>query len=314
MTDKPFSSTILNAIFENFWLKLIALVFALGFYALIHSEQDAQRTIAVKLVVEKPPADVPRRLMTPIPPSVDVTIVGPFQQLEGLRPERLSIALNLQAAQSIDHLKLLPDMVSDLPPRVRVDRIMPNHLQIQFEDIITRDVEVQVARTGEPAAGMEVVGKTTVEPIKVVATGIESAITVIQYARTEAFDVSGLSEGQHQRRLRLDDPPENVSWSEASVQATMEIARKLAQREFVGLPVAVVGVVNARLRPATVTVKVEGLPDRVEALNEDAVVPRIDLKAAGADTSQPGSANLEVIVDIPDVALTITPAEVFVSW
>lgn len=314
MSKKPFSSAILNAIFENFWLKLIALVFALGFYAFIHSEQDAQRTIAVKLVVESPPENVQRRLMTPIPPSVDVTVVGPFQQLEALRPERLSIALNLQAAQSIPNLKLLPDMINDLPPRVRVDRIMPNRLQIQFEDIITRDVEVQVARTGEPAVGMEVVGKTIVEPTKVVATGIESAVAVIQFARTEAYDVSGLSEGQHQRRLRLDDPPDNVTWSETSVQATMEIARKLARREFVGLQVAVIGLVNARLRPTTVTVKVEGLPERVEALSEDAIVPRVDLEAAGVDTSLPGSANLEVIVDIPDVALTITPREVFVSW
>jgi len=314
MSEKPFRSAILNAIFENFWLKLIALVFALGFYAFIHSEQDAQRTIAVKLVVEKPPETVPRRLMTPIPPSVDVTIVGPYQQLEALRPERLSIALNLQAAQSIPDLKLLPNMINDLPPRVRVDRMMPNQLQIQFEDIVTREVDVQVARTGEPAAGMEVVGKTIVEPTMVVATGIESAVAVIQFARTEAFDVSGLSEGQHQRRLRLDDPPEHVMWSESSVQATMEIARKLARREFVGLQVAVVGVVGAQVRPTAVSVKVEGLPERVEALSEDAIVPRVDPRIAGVDTTQPGSANLEVIVDIPDVALTITPAEVVVTW
>ena len=161
---------------------------------------------------------------------------------------------------------------------------------------------------------MEVIGKTIVEPATLVATGIDSAVSVIQFAHTEAFDVSGLSEGQHQRRLRLDDPPENVSWGEASVQATLEIARKLARREFAGLKVEVVGLVNAKLRPAAVTVKVEGLPEHVEALSEDAIVPRVDPKAAGHDIGQPGSANLEVILDIPHVVLTITPAEVFVSW
>ncbi|RLB56961.1 MAG: hypothetical protein DRI90_18335, partial [Deltaproteobacteria bacterium] len=140
MKRRTFSGAILNAIFENFWLKLIALVAALGFYGFIHSEQDAQRTIAVKLVVEKPPESVPRRLMTPIPAAVDVTVVGPFQQLEALQPERLSIALNLQAAQSIQDLKLLPEMINDLPPRVRVDRISPTRLQIHFEDIITRTI------------------------------------------------------------------------------------------------------------------------------------------------------------------------------
>jgi hypothetical protein len=63
-----------------------------------------------------------------------------------------------------------------------------------------------------------------------------------------------------------------------------------------------------------VNVKVEGLPERVEALSEDAIVPRVDPKAAGFDLSQPGSANVDVIVDIPHVALTITPAQIFVSW
>ena len=208
------SSFLGQALRENFLLKLSSLIIAIAFYGFIHSAQNAQRTVAVKLVVEKPPESVQRKLMTEIPPSVDVTVLGPLQTLETLNPDELSITLNLQAAQSIPELKLTPDLVTGLPPRVRVDRVSPSRLKIRFEPIVTREVRVQVARTGEPGEGMEVQGKPIVEPSHIQATGIESSLAVLQYARTEPFDVSTLGEGKHKRMLRLHDAPEGISWNQ----------------------------------------------------------------------------------------------------
>jgi YbbR domain-containing protein len=305
-------SWISRAIRENFWLKLISLVFAVGFYAFIHSAQNAQRTIAVKLVVEKPPHTVQRKLMTDLPASIDVTLVGPLQQLEALRSEELSITLNLQSAQSIPELKLLPEMVTGLPPRVIVDRLQPSRLKIRFEEIVSHEVRVQVARTGDPLEGLEVQGKPIVDPSTIEATGIESSVAIIQFARTEPFDVSNLGEGKHQRRLKLHDAPEGVTFSEESVQATIELVRKLTQREFTEVRVEVLGLPGARVRPATVTVKVTGPPERVESLREDAVVPLVDPRRE--NLSQPGSAQLPVVVDIPEVQVTIEPPMVVVKW
>jgi YbbR domain-containing protein len=303
-----------SLITDNFALKLISLLCALGFYAFIHSAQNAQRTVAVKLVVEKPDESVTRRLMSDIPASVDVAIVGPLQQIEQLRPESLAITLNLQAAQSIPELKLLPEMVNGLPPRVRAERVQPSRLKIRFEEIVTREIRVQVARTGEPAEDMEVTGKISIEPNIIAATGIESAVSTLQYARAETFDVSGLSEGRVKRRLKLDDPPENVMWSQDSVAASVQVSRKMTSKEFSGLDIELIGMGGLKVRPTTVTVKIEGPPDKVEAIRKASIVPKVDPRKAGADLSQPGSADVPVIVDIPNVTITVIPPTVFVKW
>jgi len=301
-------------LFDNFWLKLISIVFALGFYGFIHSAQNAQRTVPVKLVVEKPPETVPRRLMSDIPPSVDVTLVGPLQQLEALRPDDLAITLNLEAAQSIPELKLTPDMIPGLPPRVTVDRMYPSRLQILFEDIVHRPVPVQVARTGTPAKGMEVTGKTVVEPAEIEATGIRSEVMTMQYARAEAFDVSGLGEGLHERQLKLDEPPDNVVYDQSTVTATVQIARKLASKEFDKIPINVVGIPRATTKPSHVHVTVTGPPERIEKLTQDDVVAVVRPLVPGSEIPPSGSVESPVIIDLPNVQYDLSHPNVLVTW
>ena len=305
-----------DAVFKNFWLKLIALCFSLGFYAFIHSAQNTQRIIRVKLVIEKPPENLPRKLMTEIPPTVDVTVVGPRQALEGIQGDDLSITLNLQAAQDIPELQLVPNMVSpDMPPRVRIDRIFPSRLAIDFEDIVTRVIKVQVARTGEPAPNMEERGSPVLDPVEVQATGIESIVSTIQFARAEPFDVSALMEGKHTRRLRLDTPPEGVKYDQQSVSATVEIARKMKEAKFENIKVHVLGLPQAIVDPEVVKILVKGPQDIVDQLSSAQIVPRVEPLSEKIDPAVQNSAEVKVHLELPPVLdVTIIPEKVTVKW
>ncbi|MEZ4437452.1 MAG: YbbR-like domain-containing protein [Polyangiaceae bacterium] len=310
----PFGRLFRRLLFDNFWLKLVSLVFALSLYGFIHSAQDAQRTIPVKLVVEKPPESVRRRLMTDIPYAVDVTVVGPLQQLESLREDDLFITLNLQAAESIPELELTPDMIQELPPRVVVERIYPSRLEVRFEPIIDRPVSVQVARTGTPKAGLEVTGKTIVDPEEIIATGIESAVSTIQFARAEAFDVSGLDEGVHERLLRLDPPPDLVVYDTQSVRATVEIARKVETKVITEVKVEVVGLARATVKPPYVTVTVKGAPDVVERLTKAQIVPKVYPIVQGSEIPTSGSIETPIVVDLPNLQIELSDTKALVAW
>jgi hypothetical protein len=314
MSDLGLGTRIWRAIMANFWLKLISLTVSLGFFAFIHGEQRGERTVAVSLLVEKPAAGVQRKLMSDLPASVDVKVVGPFDSLQRLRPDDLSIVLNLQAAQSIPDLQLLPEMINGLPPRMSVERVSPEHLVILFEQIVTKPIRVRVEWKGEPDKGLEVVGKVAIEPTSIDATGIDSEVSSIQFARAARFDVSGLTKGKHTRKLKLDAAPPGVSWSQAIVEATVEVSRKMATREFSNISVEVVGFAGAQTRPREVTVSVTGPLDQIEALRENAIVPRVEPRKSGEDLSEPGSAEMPVIVDIPNVTVTVVPARVIVKW
>lgn len=308
-----------DAIFKNFWLKLISLCFSLGFYAFIHSAQNAQRVIRVKLVIEKPPENLPRKLMTEIPPTVDVTVVGPRQALEGLRGDDYSINLNLQAARDIPDLQLVANMVSpDMPPRVNIDRIFPSQLAIDFEDIVSRMVKIQVARTGEPAPNMEERGGPVLDPLEVKATGIESIVSTIQFARAEPFDMSGLMAGKHTRRLRLDPPPDGVIYDQQSVSATVEIVRKLKEAKFENINVEVFGLgqgVQATVTPSVVRILIKGPQELVDKLSTEMIVPRVEPLTAEIDPATPTTAEATVFLELPPgLELTIIPSKVTVKW
>jgi hypothetical protein len=190
----------------------------------------------------------------------------------------------------------------------------PSRLEVRFEDIIDRRVPVQVARTGTPAKGMEVTGKTIVEPAEITAHGIRSQVETMQHARAEAFDVSGLDEGLHERQLKLDEPPDDVVYDEDRVTATVQIARRLASKEFDKIPVNVVGVPRAKTKPSNVHVVVTGAPDRIESLTQDDVVAVVRPLAPGAEIPQSGSLEAPVIVDLPNLQVDVSHNKVLVIW
>ena len=112
----------------------------------------------------------------------------------------------------------------------------------------------------------------------------------------------------------LDKPPSNVLYSINSVEATVVLARKRSTKEFV-TTVDVIGLVRAKVRPKTVRISVQGPPEKIKTLREADVVPTVDPKEAGADTSQAGSKM--VAVKVPEregLRLSVTPKRVLVKW
>ncbi|HSN97374.1 MAG TPA: CdaR family protein, partial [Candidatus Nanopelagicales bacterium] len=207
---------IRTAILENFGLKVLSLAFALGFYAFIHGAENAQRTFSVSVVSVMPKEDLNRQLMTQLPTEVAVTLSGSRTQLDDLRADDLgTLQLDLRSGR-VPYIELDPSMFH-VPEGLVVEQIYPPRIDLRWDDVITRTIPVQVPRTGELAQGFEVKGTIAVDPASVKARGPQSIVEVMQYARTEAFDVTGLTEGAYRRTLALDRPPKLVSYDVDSV-------------------------------------------------------------------------------------------------
>jgi hypothetical protein len=147
------------------------------------------------------------------------------------------------------------------------------------------------------------------------ARGPRTVIDVVQYARAEAFDVTGLQkEGVYERTLAIDRPPSRVEFDNQTATVKVEIAREELQRLFVKVPVQLVGLARGTTTPAEVDVRVEGPPEIVRALRTDQIVPTADPKSAGANVTTPGSAKLEVKVELDQCKATVQPQIVVVRW
>ncbi|EYF03634.1 CdaR family protein [Chondromyces apiculatus] len=303
---------IRSAFLENIGLKALSLTFALGFYAFIHGAENAQRTFSVSVVSVMPKEELNRQLMTQLPTEVAVTLTGSRTTLDDLRADDLgTLQLDLRTGR-VPYVELDASMFH-VPEGLVAEQVYPPRIELRWDDVITRVIPVQVSRTGELATGFEVKGTIVVDPTSVKARGPQSIVEVMQYARTEAFDVTGLTTGSYDRTLALDRPPKLVTYDVDSVKATLEVTRELVSRSF-DRKVEVVGLPRARTTPAAVTVRITGTAEEVNALAPEAIVPLVELKGTAVDPNQAGSAFLDVVVDVGSLRADVSPPRVLVKW
>jgi YbbR domain-containing protein len=298
-----------NALTQNVGLKLLSFTCALLLYSLVHGAQDAQRSVSVDLVVLLPPETARRVLVSPIPPSVRVTLRGSHAALDELHADDVgNVQLDVRAGQ--EKRVVLDKSLVHVPAGVRVEQVDPPSLDLVWDDLVTRDVPVQVTVAGTPALGYVVKGVPVAEPQSVRVKGPKTEVQLLQHARADAFDVSGLTEGSYKRSLAIDKPSGALSYDVGSVSVILDIQRELAERSFPKLAVAVVGAPKARTQPTDVDVRLLCPPDVVHALRAEQVVPRVEVKSVAAS----GSESLPVLVTVDKCEARVTPQAVIVRW
>lgn len=318
----PFLDRILlflkDSFTENVGLKAIAMGFAIGLFAFLYGQQDEQlRTIPVSVVMRPPAENSNRELMTQIPASVHVTLRGSARAIDRLIQTGVPpIEIDLRSGRK-DQI-VFDENMFQLPPETEVTIIDPPSIDLEWEDVVTRSVPVQASITGQAAAGYVVRGVPEVEPSQLTVRGPRSVVEVIQFARLAPFDISGLSEGVHKRRIAIDSPPTRTKFlGPGSAVVSVTIARRLSEARFENRPVEVVGMPGALSTPRTVDVVVFGPPEVVRALRADQVVPRADLtRVPGLDLKEArrGSVVAKVSVELTHAEVEIQPPTVNVKW
>jgi len=301
---------------ENMGLKALALAFALGLFAFLQGQTDEQqRTIPVPIVMRLPPESAERELMTPIPASIHVTLRGPARAIDRLiQTGVVPIEIDLREGHR-ESIGFEPKNFS-FPPETTITIIDPPSIDLEWEDVVTRQIPIQAAITGQPADGYIVKGEPDVDPTQLTVRGPVSIIEVMQFARLAAFDVSGLSEGVHRRRIAIDAPPVRARYiGPSAANVTVTVARRVSEAKFENRPVEVVGIPGAGTVPRTVDVTVTGPPEIVRALRPEQIVARADLsKVPNVDLKKHGSAVVKVTVELGHAESELQPPSVTVKW
>src|ERR1700744_5056162 len=210
---------------ENMNLKLLSLGFALVLYSLVHGSQEAQRSLLLSVVAVTPNDAQNRELVSPIPAQIRVTVRGPKATLEDLHADDIgSIHLDLRGGNET-RVTFDPATIP-VPPGIQIEQIDPPSIDLSWEDRIVRDVPVEVGIVGTPAQGFVVKGVPVADPATVRARGAKSEAMVVQHARADAFDVTGLTAGKYTRQLAVERAPGRVAYDASSVTASVEIGRE----------------------------------------------------------------------------------------
>lgn len=318
--NASFSSRLLRfiraAFTENLGLKALSLALALGLTAYQRgSEDEQQRTVPVDLILRLPADDANRELMTLVPPNVHVTVRGSTRALDRLIQAGIPpVEVDLRRGD-VHSIVFEPDMFS-LPPGVQVNIIDPATIDLEWQNVIQRNVPIQASMTGRVAEGYTVQG-VKVDPTAITVMGPASLVEVMQFVRLAAFDVSGKSDGVYRHRLALDPPGQRIQYlGPASATVAVTIARQLVSHKFSKRPVTLLGTAFGKAEPRTVDVTVTGPPEVINGLRDEMIVPRADLHAAGIDTQaqRHGGAVVSVQLDLANVEVEIQPPTVSVTW
>jgi YbbR domain-containing protein len=298
----------------NWSLKLVSMLCALTLVALQRGEQDIQqRTVPVGLVLRLPPDDVERELMTVMPANIHVTVRGTARAIDAQLQAGISpIELDLRGGRR--ERILFEQKMFEFSSRLEVTIIDPAALDLEWDDLTTRDIPIQASITGNVAAGYEK-GEVVVEPKAIPVRGPSRLVEVLQFVRLAAFDVSGKTDGLYRHQIAIDPPPQRVEYlGPASATVSVAIRRRVVRQKFDALEVEVVGTGGARTKPGTVDVTVTGPPEVIAGLRESLVVPRVDLDPKLVEAQAHGSVVLPVIVDLAKAEAEIQPPKVKVTW
>jgi hypothetical protein len=294
---------------ENLNLKLLSFAFALLLYSFVHGSQDAQRVLLFSVVTLPPPESANRELVTAIPPQIRVTVRGPRSTLDEVHADDIgNVQIDLRRG---DETRVtFESTMIPVPPGLRVEQIDPPAIDLTWEDRIVRDVPVEVGVVGTPAAGFVVKTAPSSEPATVRARGPKSQVVVLQHARSDAFDITGLTAGKYTRQLAIDRPQGRVAYDVPSVSASVEIGREVIERPFARIPVAIVGHANAKAQPPEVDVRLACPAEIVRVLRAEQVVPRVQV----TPTTEHGADALPVQLAIDQCEVHVTPPSVIVRW
>src|SRR5687768_13337893 len=205
---------------EDWSLKLLSLTIALVLWLVVTGQNEPVTAhVNVQLNFIRPQM---LEISNDPPRTVDVMLTGSRNKLDDLTALDLVATVDISDQQPGERvLRLADKALISLPQGVKVDGFQPSAIPIRLEQIIERQITIELKLEGKPADGYQVYA---VRPSKaaVMVRGPESRVNALQKLETESIWLSGHKQTFTARHLVID--------------VQVEIAELPVERTFSGVP------------------------------------------------------------------------------
>jgi YbbR domain-containing protein len=227
-----FFKHILRKIFlEDWFLKLVALLITLGlWYGVSVSSKKGTATMAAQLAFRVSDNSI---LMSPGVQDVTIRVAGDDQTIDRLFGNDIRIAADLTQTPNGDTVvELTPQNIStNLPSGVRVEDIQPSRIAVTLEPVQIKEVAVEAALVGEPAAGYEVYS-TSVTPAKIGIRGPESFMSTLETVPTGPIDIAGARSELSAKQVPISINNPKVAVFNTVADVSIVVGEKRVERSF----------------------------------------------------------------------------------
>ena len=228
-----------------------------------------------------------------IPPDpAKVQINGTRTLLSLLNPERLTVRLDLTGlGPGQASYKINPSMFV-VPRGTTVTSVSPSEVILDVDRVVQRDIPVHIEVDGKPAAGYEIAG-TEAKPATVMAFGLSCYVNTLAQIATEPLYVEGAN-AHVERRIDLENPNPAVALTAMRIDAKVNVAEKISDREFKAASVTVRDSdYKFNVAPTRATVTIRGPMLKLQGLDPNSLAYR------RCERIDPGSHELPLQVELP---------------
>jgi YbbR domain-containing protein len=179
-----------SVLFRNLGTKILALAIAILLWFVFSAQQReriSERTYRIALSVANVPAAT--LIASPLPPTVEVRLRGPFTALRQLDPDRIEAVIDLTNAPRGERIyRLAPEDVN-VPREVEVIAIAPSEIRVELDAAAEKSLPIAARLTGKPARGFEL-GEVSVEPRVARLVGPASALSRMTAVETDPIPLA----------------------------------------------------------------------------------------------------------------------------
>ncbi len=244
----------MTGLFDNLALKAASLAIAVVLWFVIAGEKTSERGLAVPVELQNVPPNL--EMTGEAVNTVEVRLRASPGIIHALGPGEISAQVDLAGSAEGERIIHLSPEAIRVPFGVRVVKITPSILTLNFERTLQKMVPVRPRLLGRPAPGREVV-EVASDPAEVRISGPRSRVQEVESAFTEPVSLEGAAVDVTEAvSVGLDDPMLRLLGS-SRVKVTARLAEVKGRRTFEGLAVTVRGM-PAPSRPFTVRVTLAG--------------------------------------------------------
>ena len=285
---------------RNIWLKVVALGISLILFSVVRGAEDELNSVYVNVTASLPTDGM--MLISQPPDQVRLTLRGSHSQINAIG-DIPPVVMDL--TDTGQRYYYFADDDFDIPAGLTVTQVAPSSVPLEWARRVERALPVQPRVVREPPEGFVLGEPPRVEPASVDVSGPESEVDRLRTIQTEPVELSGLTAGEHEMRVRLMRPPRNTRYVDDEVTVTLIVVRDRAERLIAGVEVQSDG--DTETMPSRVSVTVEGTPSIVDGIDAADLVASVDT----ADVDESGTMAVR-ITGLPDGAavLVVEPARV----
>ncbi len=205
---------------QNLGWKFLSLAVALGLWMTLVGEQELTTSTSVPLIFRNIPREL--EISSEVPDRIHLEIQGPVGKLGNISNPAVILDLALVNKPGEQTFVIRQNNIA-LPSGVSLSRAVPGQIRLRFERRVAREVPVKARFAGPPPDGYRI-AREDLKPSTIMVVGPESRVKTVDYAETDAIDLSQVvSESEFRVNTFVPDPLVRVADSQQiSVRVVLE--------------------------------------------------------------------------------------------